>query len=166
MAGRDHEDCSQSPISDPLSSPLEDDQGGGGWDHEVLQLRRARRSPPRAIRTTDPSVGVDRVIDGSGGLEAEPPVTVGTMFKSVVNRVPDRPALCYKEGGAWKTITFARYYGLCMAAAKSFVKVYGAILVLVKVYGTILVLVEVYGAILVLVEVYGAILVLGEVYLY
>ena len=60
---------------------------------------------------------------GNSGLEAEEPTTVGQMFKETVRQLPDHPALTYKEGEEWKNITYSEYYGLCVRAAKSFVKV-------------------------------------------
>ena len=130
---RDVDECFQEAFSDPLNSFLELELDGG---HVIIkaqpgetsgeQVQDGERSPwQRVVRTTDPSVGVDRIIEEPRGLlAAEPPLTVGAMFKAVVERVPHRSALCYKDAaGSWKTISFAKYYGLCMAAAKSFVKV-------------------------------------------
>ena len=76
----------------------------------------------RRVRTTDPSVGVDLLI-GQSGLSAETPITVPALLKNSVSRTPDRAALCYKENGSWKKITYTEYYMLCVAAAKSFLKV-------------------------------------------
>ena len=72
--------------------------------------------------TWNPDGVVDLAI-GESGIEAEKPITVGELFKDVVARFPKRPALKYKEGGIWKTITYTGYYGLCIKAAKSFLKV-------------------------------------------
>ena len=49
--------------------------------------------------------------------------TVGQLFKQTVEKFPMHPALKYKEGGIWKTITYTGYYDLCIKAAKSFLKV-------------------------------------------
>ena len=74
------------------------------------------------MRTWNPDEVVDLAI-GESGIEAEKPVTVGQLFKNVVARFPIHPALKYKEDGMWKTITYTEYYGLCIKAAKSFLKV-------------------------------------------
>ena len=76
----------------------------------------------RRVRTSDPIVGVDLLI-GQSGVAAEKPVTVPTLLKDSVSKTPDRAALCYKEGGSWKEITYSEYYRLCVATAKSFLKV-------------------------------------------
>ena len=60
---------------------------------------------------------------GKSDIEAEEPVTVGQLFRDVVARFPKHPALKYKEDGIWKAITYTGYYGLCIKAAKSFLKV-------------------------------------------
>ena len=49
--------------------------------------------------------------------------TVGQLFKQTVEKFPMHPALKYKEGGIWKTITYTGYYDHCIKAAKSFLKV-------------------------------------------
>ena len=74
------------------------------------------------VRTWNPDDKVDLVI-GESGIEAEKPITVGQLMKDVVARFPAHPALKYKEDGIWKTITYTGYYGLCIKAAKSFLKV-------------------------------------------
>lgn len=89
---------------------------------QVEGASRVSHSPPRIVRTTDPSVGVHLAI-GNSGLSAQAPVTIGERFKSTVSRAPDRPALCYKEAGTWREVTYRQYYALCVAAAKSFLKV-------------------------------------------
>ena len=76
----------------------------------------------RRVRTTNPSVGVDLLI-GQSGLSAETSITVPALLKNSVSRTPDRAALCYKENGSWKQITYTEYYMQCVAAAKSFLKV-------------------------------------------
>lgn len=60
---------------------------------------------------------------GESGIEAEEPMTVGQMFQATKNKVPNHPALKYKDNGEWKAITYAEYYDLCVQAAKSFLKV-------------------------------------------
>ena len=56
-------------------------------------------------------------------LECRESVTVGQLFEHAAARFPMHPALKYKEGGIWKTITYTGYYDLCIKAAKSFLKV-------------------------------------------
>lgn len=84
---------------------------------------QAKSVPSRKVRSTDPSVGVQRAIDNATGVAACPPITVGERFKSTVSRAPDRPALCYKEAEEWREVTYGQYYALCMATAKSLLKV-------------------------------------------
>ena len=78
--------------------------------------------PARKVRTWNPDDVVDLAI-GESGIEAEEPMTVGQLFKDVVERFPMHPALKYKEDGTWEIITYTHYYNLCMKAAKSFLKV-------------------------------------------
>lgn len=74
------------------------------------------------VRTWMPDEEVDLAI-GESGIEAEEPITVGQLFKHAVERFPDLPALKYKEDGRWKSFTYTEYYGDCIRAAKSFIKV-------------------------------------------
>ena len=76
----------------------------------------------RKVRTTVPGEGVDLLI-GESGIEAAEPITVGKMFQETVAKYPTHPALRYKEGGEWKTITYSEYYNLSIKAAKAFLKV-------------------------------------------
>ena len=74
------------------------------------------------VRTWMPDEEVDLAI-GESGIEAEEPITVGQLFKYAVERFPDHPALKYKEDGRWKSFTYTEYYGDCIRASKSFIKV-------------------------------------------
>ena len=76
----------------------------------------------RRVRTIEPTSGVDLRIAQSG-LAAENPITVPTMMRNSVSKTPDRAALCYKDEGNWKSISYTEYYRLCVAAAKAFLKV-------------------------------------------
>ena len=49
--------------------------------------------------------------------------TVGKMFLDTVAKYPAHPALRYKEGREWKTITYSEYYNLSITVAKAFLKV-------------------------------------------
>ena len=75
----------------------------------------------RRVRTIEPTSGVDLRIAQSG-LAAENPITVPTMMRNSVSKTPDRAALCYKDEGNWKSISYTEYYRLCVAAAKAFLK--------------------------------------------
>lgn len=55
--------------------------------------------------------------------EEEEPITIGQLFQNAVKKFPKHPALKYKIGKKWKSITFTGYYELCIRAAKSFLKV-------------------------------------------
>lgn len=59
---------------------------------------------------------------GESGLEAETPLTVNQMFTSTVQRFGNYPALGWKDGEQWKTMTYSEYYKSCRTAAKSFLK--------------------------------------------
>lgn len=53
----------------------------------------------------------------------EESITIGQLFQNTVKRFPNHPALRYKMGKKWNSITFTGYYHLCIKAAKSFLKV-------------------------------------------
>ena len=68
----------------------------------------------------------DGVVDlamGESGIEAEQPINVGQLFQNTVQRDPKHPALKYKQNGTWIAISYAEYYGRCIKAARSFLKV-------------------------------------------
>ena len=87
-----------------------------------LPQLQTRTETVRKVRTTVPYEGVDLLI-GESGIEAAEPITVGKMFQDTVAKYPAHPALRYKEGGEWKTITYSEYYNLSIKAAKAFLKV-------------------------------------------
>ena len=74
------------------------------------------------VRSCDPTVGIDLAMEPKG-LASEEPTTIGRVFRETVAKVPDHPALRYKEEGEWKTITYSQYYSNCVRVAKSFLKV-------------------------------------------
>ena len=88
---------------------------------------RAKEQPATTRRermwSVDPSQGVDLIVSGASELERAEPTTIGRVFRETVAKVPDHPALRYKEEGEWKTITYSQYYSNCVQAAKSFLKV-------------------------------------------
>ena len=92
------------------------EQGKEGESVEESTLTRTK------VRTSDPSDGLDIAREQSG-LASDEPLTVGTMMQQTVSKVPDHVALCYKTREAWNNITYQQYYNLCIAAAKSFVRV-------------------------------------------
>jgi len=57
------------------------------------------------------------------GMNSLEPKTIGQIFKETVAEFPDRNSLGYKDGEEWKYIKFPQYYDMCIAAAKSFIKV-------------------------------------------
>lgn len=73
-------------------------------------------------RTTDPSDTLEILVEPEG-LAADEPTTMGKVFKATVKRIPDHPALRYKEDGIWKEITYKQYYNLVVQAGKGFLKV-------------------------------------------
>lgn len=116
------EEVSEKPAAEPVS----EQPGEKGQEEQPAEEEgeTAGPSPPqrRKVRTTDPSDGVDLAM-GVKGIEAAPPITVGQMFQETVRKFPSHPALRYKEGGEWKSITYEEYYKLSIRAAKSFLKV-------------------------------------------
>lgn len=74
------------------------------------------------VSTTNPADGPDIAI-GQSGITAEEPITVGELMKRTVTKIPNKVALRYKTGDTWNHVTYQQYYDLCIAAAKSFVKV-------------------------------------------
>ena len=77
---------------------------------------------PIKVSTTNPADGPDIAI-GQSGITAEEPITVGELMKQTVTKIPNKVALRYKTGDTWNHVTYQQYYDLCIAAAKSFVKV-------------------------------------------
>ena len=73
-------------------------------------------------RTTNPRDTLEIPMEPEG-LGADEPTTVGKVFKETVSRIPDKPALRYKDGDTWNTITYREYYNLVIQAGKSFLKV-------------------------------------------
>ena len=84
---------------------------------EKFRLKRVK------FRCTDPLDGPD-IAMGPSGIASEVPITVGEMMKLTVSKIPNKVGLCYKTGDTWNDVTFQQYYDLCIAAAKSFIKVY------------------------------------------
>ena len=74
------------------------------------------------VCSTNPADGPD-IAMGQSGLSAEKPITIGEMMKQTVSKISDKPALRYKTGDTWSDITYQQYYDMCVAAAKSFLKV-------------------------------------------
>ena len=90
---------------------------------EPLQPPNNRPIPKRTkIRTTDPRETLEIAIE-SDGLAADEPTTVGKVFKDTVSKLPNHPALRYKEDGIWKEITYKEYYDMVVKAGKGFLKV-------------------------------------------
>ncbi|TRY98417.1 hypothetical protein DNTS_017963 [Danionella cerebrum] len=59
---------------------------------------------------------------GESGPEAAAALTVNQMFSSTVQRFGEYPALGWKEGEQWKSMSYSEYYKACRTAAKSFLK--------------------------------------------
>ncbi|XP_048845455.1 long-chain-fatty-acid--CoA ligase ACSBG2-like [Brienomyrus brachyistius] len=58
----------------------------------------------------------------SSGVGSAPPLTVMQMFQETVASHGHLPALVFKQGGQWVTLSYMEYYQQCRAAAKSFLK--------------------------------------------
>ena len=91
---------------------------GGNHVEYVVQHKICRCK----VRTADPSDGPEIALELSG-LAAEEPLTIGAMMQQTVSRVPNHVALCYQVEQTWMSITYQQYYDMCIAAAKSFLKV-------------------------------------------
>ena len=101
------------------------EQGAGQPEQEEEEEEpKPKRLPRTRVRTARPDEGVDLAMESSG-LGVEDPITVGQMFQDTKTRIPERPALRYKEDpeGDWITISYSEYYDFCIRAAKSFLKV-------------------------------------------
>ena len=107
--------------------PVEPEQEGAPPVPVEEEEPRAKEQPATTRRermwSVDPSQGVDLVVSGASELGRAEPTTIGRVFRETVAKVPDHPALRYKEEGEWKTITYSQYYSNCVQAAKSFLKV-------------------------------------------
>ena len=79
-----------------------------------------------AVRTKYYSIEVNDPVElaiGKEGITAIKPITIIEMFKDVVQKYSNAVAYAYNEEGAWKNVTYAQYYDLSVAVAKSFLKV-------------------------------------------
>ena len=56
------------------------------------------------------------------GPASVPPTSVCEVFKKVVKKYPNKPALRVKRNGEWKTWTFKQYYLDVARGAKSLIK--------------------------------------------
>ena len=78
-------------------------------------------APATSFFTTDRD-GAVKLRMGTKEYQAEKPITVISVFKKTVERVPNNLALAVKRGGSWVKWTFKQYYADVIAAAKSFIK--------------------------------------------
>lgn len=78
--------------------------------------------PRRRSSSIDPKVGVDLAF-GKGKLQDLEPITVGTLFKRTVRKLPKGVALRFIADGLWRSVTYEKYYELVVRVAKSFIKV-------------------------------------------
>ena len=87
------------------------------------KLTQPKLTHPRTkFRTINPSDCMDIAIEGEG-LASEEPTTIGAVFKEAVSKLPNHPALKFKEEGVYKEITYKQYYTFVLNAAKSLLKV-------------------------------------------
>lgn len=79
---------------------------------------------PRKLRCFDPTDTVDIAI-GQSGVESTKPVTVPQFFQRTFDKIPNSPALCWKDNkeDPWQNLTYAQYKKLIYDVAKSFLKV-------------------------------------------
>ncbi|XP_059579546.1 long-chain-fatty-acid--CoA ligase ACSBG2 [Alligator mississippiensis] len=78
-------------------------------------------APAETLFTTraDGAVRLRLDPEGPGAL---PPITVHQLFQEAVKRHGDRPALAYKRGQTWESLSYRQYQQQCRAAAKGFLK--------------------------------------------
>ena len=96
---------------------------GQAQDEQPTVVVSSPNCPVRThFRTTNPMDEID-IAMGTEGLKAAEPITIGQLFKDTVSKIPDHPALRYREGEDWKTISYSEYYQHSVRAAKSFLKV-------------------------------------------
>ncbi|KAJ1212874.1 hypothetical protein NDU88_000517 [Pleurodeles waltl] len=98
---------------------------GGGQSSGVLEKKKDAAgltlAPADCLWTTARDGAVMLRVEETGPA-SEPPVTIVQMFKEVVQRYGNRPAMAVKRDGRWETTTYLQYYQQCRAAAKSFLK--------------------------------------------
>ena len=92
------------------------------YHFQALQRTEKFRLMRSKFRCTDPLDGPDIAMEQSG-IASEVPYTVDELMKLTVSKIPNNVGLRYKTGSTWNDITFRQYYDLCIAAAKSFIKV-------------------------------------------
>ena len=96
---------------------------GQAQDEQTTAVASKIDCPIRThFRTTNPMDEID-IAMGTEGLKAAEPITIGQLFKDTVSKIPDHPALRFKEGEDWKTLSYSEYYQHSVRAAKSFLKV-------------------------------------------
>lgn len=80
--------------------------------------------PPRRLRSFNPAETVDINI-GESGVRANKPMTIPQVLQQTCDRLPDGPALRWKDNkeGPWNTLTYIAYQKLIYNVAKSFLKV-------------------------------------------
>ena len=102
------------------------DEGGEAaattQDNEDEPKPKPQRLPRTKVYSINPGEGVDLAM-GESGITAEEPMTVGQMFQETMGKIPDHPALRYKEGETVQVITYREYYAQVIRAAKAFLKV-------------------------------------------
>ncbi|XP_059581403.1 long-chain-fatty-acid--CoA ligase ACSBG2-like [Alligator mississippiensis] len=78
-------------------------------------------APAETLFTTraDGAVRLRLDPEGPGALA---PITVHQLFQAAVERHGDRPALAYKRGQTWESLSYRQYQQQCRAAAKGFLK--------------------------------------------
>lgn len=95
------------------------------WLHFLcaLDLKECEDSSKRKVTwSVDPAQTI-AVAVGEVGISSSKPITVGQMFRHTKQQFPNNSALSFKEGDMWKKLSYMDYYGLCIRAAKSFLKV-------------------------------------------
>ncbi|KYO29874.1 hypothetical protein Y1Q_0017091 [Alligator mississippiensis] len=101
------------------------------WLRRSWQLPAPRRchaggcsgpvAPAETLFTTRADGAVRLRLDPEGP-RALPPITVHQLFQEAVERHGDRPALAYKRGQTWESLSYRQYQQQCRAAAKGFLK--------------------------------------------
>lgn len=69
-------------------------------------IRETNKSKPSDIYVTADRTSAVKLRIGTDGISAVEPISVPGLLSATVERFPDSVALCYKDDGAWQSVTF------------------------------------------------------------
>jgi len=88
----------------------------------VDAIKEETFSDPNGYWVTDPSMEV-KLRTEEKGAAAESPYTVLDMFRDIVEKHKNNPAIAIKKMGSWHHWTYEKYYSNCQTVAKAFIEV-------------------------------------------